>query len=159
MLTKKQTFLYWKTWAAICAAQGWERNDNARRYALHEHSRCPQSMKDFTNRDFSQFLSASAPLRDQIDIRDRDRENALHTIRKDAARAGFDEAYLRRIAADLYDTSAFEDLPHLQLENFRNVIHNRSSRRSRPSAEAEAHQSHQSSPAYSPTEIPSVNPF
>jgi hypothetical protein len=149
MLTKRQTYLYWNTWAAVCTAQGWERNDNERRYALHEHCRCPRSMKEFTNRDFSRFLSESAAFRDQIDIRDRDRENALHTIRKDAAAAHLDEAYLRRICADLYDTEAFEDLPQAQLENFRNVIHNR----------ARSHRSHPAAPAYSPAEIPSVNPF
>ena len=125
MLTKKQTTLYWKTWSAICAVQGWEHNDDERRYQVHAHCRCPRSMKNFTNRDFSRFLAATAPLRDQIDIRDRDRENALHTIGQDAHRAGFDTAYLRRICADLYDTERFEDLPQEKLENFRNIIHNR----------------------------------
>ncbi len=132
MLTKKQTTLYWRTWAAICAAQGWERNDDDRRYSVHEHARCPQSMRDFSNRDFSRFLEASAPLRDQVDIRDRDRENALHTIRKDAARAGFDDAYLRAIARDLYDTTDYDRLPQDQLENFRNIIHNRARSHSSP---------------------------
>ncbi len=125
MLTKKQTFLYWKTWAAICAAQGWERSDNQRRYAFHLHCHCPQSMRDFGNRDFSRFLEASAPLRDLVDIRDRDRENALHTIRKDVARAGFSDPYIRRLSSDLYGTTDFERLPITSLENLRNVIHNR----------------------------------
>ena len=125
MLTPKQAILYWRTWAAICAVQGWERGNNERRYQVHAHCRCPRSMKDFTNRDFSRFLAATAALRDEVDIRDRDRENALHTIGKDAHRAGFDEAYLRRICSDLYDTERFEDLPQDKLENFRNVIHNR----------------------------------
>ncbi len=129
MLTKKQSVLYWRTWAAICAVQGWEHGDNERRYSVHEHCRCPRSMKDFSNRDFSKFLSASAPLRDAIDIRDRDRENALHTIGRDAALAGLDDHYLRRICADLYGTIDFERLPMHSLENFRNVIHNRARRR------------------------------
>lgn len=125
MLTKKQTVLYWRTWAAICEAQGWERSDSEQRYEVHKHCRCPQSMRAFTNRDFSKFLSASAPLRDAIDIRDRDRENALHTIGRDAARAGLDTAYLRRICADIYGTIDFERLPMPSLENLRNTIHNR----------------------------------
>ena len=125
MLTKKQTTLYWRTWAAVCAAQGWERADNSRRYALHEHAGCPQSMRDFTNRDFSRFLESSAPLRDLVDIRDRDRENALHTIRTDAARANFSDAYLRKISLDLYGTTDCERLPMPQLENLRNILHNR----------------------------------
>lgn len=132
MLTKKQTFLYWKTWASVCEAQGWERSDNERRYALHDHCRCPQSMKAFTNRDFSRFLAGSAPFRDVVDIRDRDRENALHTISKDAAQAGFAPAYLRAIARDLYDTDDYTRLPIEQLEGFRNIIHNRARSHSSP---------------------------
>ena len=135
MLTPKQTVLYWRTWSAICAVQGWEHGDNERRYAVHQHARCPHSMKDFTNRDFSRFLAATAPLRDVVDIRDRDRENALHTIGKDAHKAGLDDAYLRRICTDLYDTERFEDLPQAQLENFRNVIHNRARHHARQEAE------------------------
>lgn len=148
MLTKKQTVMYWRVWGSICAAQGWERNDNERRYSLHAHCRCPQSMRDFSNRDFSRFLSESAPFRDVVDIRDRDRENALHTIRKDAAAADLDEAYLRAICRDLYDTTAYEELPQAQLENFRNVIHNR----------ARTHRSAQALSLH-PSEPSSVNPF
>ncbi len=114
MLTPKQTALYWRTWAAICAIQGWQRHDNTRRYALHAHCDCPQSMKSFKNRDFSRFLSGSAYLRDTIDIRDRDRENALHTIAQDANHAGFSQAYLRSICADLYATKDFATLVLVQ---------------------------------------------
>ena len=135
MLTNKQTILYWRTWGTICSTQGWERADNERRYQVHAHCRCPRSMKDFTNRDFSRFLSATASLREVVDIRDRDRENALHTIGKDAHKAGLDEAYLRRICTDLYDTERFEDLAQAQLENFRNIIHNRARAHARQEAE------------------------
>lgn len=135
MLTPKQAIYYWRTRAAICTTQGWERSDNERRYQVHAHCRCPRSMKDFTNRDFSRFLSNTAPLREEIDIRDRDRENALHTIGSDAHKAGLDTAYLRRICADLYDTESFEDLPQDKLENFRNIIHNRARAHARQEAE------------------------
>lgn len=121
MLTKNQTHYYWRLWAAVCDTQGWQRSDNTRRYALHAQARCPQSMTRFTNRDFNRFIDASAPLRETVDIRDRDRENALHTIHI----SGLSTAYIQSICRDLYGTADYQSLATPQLENLRNLIHNR----------------------------------
>lgn len=129
MLTKKQTTLYWRTWAAVCAAQGWSNSDNERRYALHADARCPRSMRDFHNHDLDKFLAAAAPLTNTIDIRDRDRERLLWRIRADARAAGFADSYLERIARDIHGTGDWEALPIGPLTQFRNVIHQRARRR------------------------------
>jgi hypothetical protein len=151
-MTKRQTSFYWRTWAAICAAQGWSHEPAAkkdvRRKATHllcglkERDGSPRSMTTFSNRDFSRWLKAVAHLQDKVDVRDRDRENALHTLRKDAAKAHFDEAYIQRICSDLHGTSDYERLPQEKLESLRNLIHNRAgsgTRASRPRTDDQGH--------------------
>lgn len=144
MLTRRQTALYWRTWASICEVQGWPRSDNNRRYALHAEAGCPHSMTQFRNRDFNHYLSAAAPLCDRIDIRDRDKENALHTI----AHLPLDPPYLASICTDLYATSDLHTLTLPQLENLRNTLVQRS--RKRPSHK---------SPSPAPAASHSTDPF
>lgn len=126
MLTKKQVTLYWRTWAAICAAQGWQRNDNAQRYQVHNECACPSSMRDFRNRDLSSFLSGTAHLRHTVDIRDRERENAIYTIEH----SGLDVSYVTAICRDLYGTTNYQDLPSAKLKNLRNLITHRARKKS-----------------------------
>ena len=135
MLTPKQEQKYWRTWAKIMACQGWAHEPTAkkndRRHATHimcglkKPDGTARSMKAFENRDFSRWLAATAHLCDEVDIRDRDRENAVWRIRQDARATGLSDEYLANLARDLYDTSDWTALPNPQLFNFRDTIHNR----------------------------------
>lgn len=114
MLTKKQIAKYWRTWSAICAAQGWRNGDDDRRYALHAEAGCPQSMRAFKNPDLDRLLEAAAPLMNKVDIRDRARERVEFAIEQlsyaiDAITAGSE--YRRRIVLDMHNASSADHLP------------------------------------------------
>lgn len=135
MLTPKQQQKYWRTWAKIMACRGWAHESSAakdqRRYGTHimcglkNEDGTARSMKTFGNRDFSRWLAATAHLCEEIDIRDRDRENSVWRIRHDAKAAGLSDEYLATIARDKFATSDWTSLPSDQLQKFRNTIHNR----------------------------------
>lgn len=135
MLTKPQEQKYWRTWARILACRGWAHEStakkNERRHATHimcglkNPDGTARSMKSFENRDFSRWLAATSHLCDEVDIRDRDRENAVWRIRQDARAAGLTDEYLHNLARDLYDAGDWTALPNPQLFNFRDTIHNR----------------------------------
>ena len=124
MLTSAQQKKYWRTWAAICACQGWadsltSAQKNLRRKGTHlmcglkNEDGSARSMKSFGNRDFSRWLAATAHLRDEVDIRDRDRENAVWTVERLAAAfetiLGHD--YARSIKIDWRDTADLDKFP------------------------------------------------
>jgi len=135
MLTPKQEQKYWRTWAKILACQGWAHETSAkkdqRRYATHimcglkSEDGTARSMKSFVNRDFSRWLAATAHLCDEVEVRDRDRENSVWRIRQDARAAGLSDEYLAAIARDVFGTNDWCGLPGDQLIKFRNTIHNR----------------------------------
>lgn len=139
MLTTKQVQKYWRTWAKIIAFQGWSHEPAARKDVRRKatHIMCglknadgtARSMKTFANRDFSRWLAATAHLCDEVDIRDRDRENALWRIENDAKKGGLDIAYIESMARELYNTTAWRDLSFDQLENLRDAIHNRAGKK------------------------------
>jgi len=144
MLTRRQTALYWRTWASICEAQGWPRSDSTRRYALHAEAGCPHSMTQFRNRDFNHYLSAAAPLCNRIDIRDRDKENLVAAIHE----TGLDTPYLQSICRDTYKTRDWERLPYPKLKNFLKTAVNRARSLRKKSPPSPSPQSYPSS--YSP---------
>jgi hypothetical protein len=123
MLTPKQEQKYWRTWAKILACQGWAHESTAkkndRRHATHimcglkNADGTARSMKAFENRDFSRWLAATAHLCDEVDIRDRDRENAVWTIERLAAAfeklLGHD--YARALIIDFRDTEDLDKFP------------------------------------------------
>lgn len=142
MLSDKQKTLYWRTWAAVCAEQGWAHDTasrkDERRYALHAAARCPISMTQFGNRDLDAFLRAaralmspSAPARPTVD--DGQRKRLLWRIRADAKSAGLDEAYIRRLSTDLTGLACYDELATDQLTHLRNLIHNRAGGRKKRS--------------------------
>lgn len=115
-LTDPQINRYWREWRAVCAVQGWKQSDNARRYAVHKVAGCPQSMKDFGNRDFDRYLAETAALRNQVDIRDREREHVEIAIERMAAAIGEIEQkrpddYIGGIVRDMNDRESWQDLP------------------------------------------------
>lgn len=143
-MTSKQNTLYWRLWAKTCKTQGWSAESAARRderrHALHRALGLPDSHKAWNNSQFSAWISGSAHLRDEIDIRDRDRENALWTIER--LRAAFilvlGADYVRSILVDWRDTEDLDAFPLSDpkaypkekgklrdLENLRNTLHNR----------------------------------
>lgn len=65
------------------------------------------------------------------------RRRILYGIEQQMRRAGFDEAYVRKIAVDFYDFAEWRELPIPQLENLRNTLANRA-RRKTPSSEPAA---------------------
>lgn len=123
MLTPKQEQKYWRTWAKILACQGWSHEPSARKDVRRKatHIMCglknedgtARSMKSFGNRDFSRWLAATAHLCDEVDTRDRDRENAVWTIERLAAAfetlLGHD--YARALKIDLRDTEDLDKFP------------------------------------------------
>lgn len=148
MLSTKQQSKYWNTWRAVEIAQGWAHLPAQRRTELrHEFTRQAgiltregevKSMKAFTNSDFSRWLAATAPLRNDIDIRDRDRENVIHAIKRISK--GIAEIlqtqpgqYERPILIDFSDTVDLDDIEMQNaemrdLENIKMTMHNRLSR-------------------------------
>jgi hypothetical protein len=160
MLTPKQTQLYWRTWAKILKCQKeWAQESSAkkdqRRKATHimaglkNKDGTARSMTTFGNRDFSRWLAATAHLCDEVDIRDRDRENAVWTIERLTAAfetlLGHD--YARALKIDWRDTEDLDKFPvedpllymrdekgkidprdagrMLDLQNLRNTLKNR----------------------------------
>jgi len=104
---------------------GWRNSDSQRRYALHKEAGCPASMKDFGNKDFDAFLRFCDGITGETRHRDPEREKMVWRIRKDAADAGFTEAYLSHLSTDLYGLGCWEELSKDDLEKFRNTVHNR----------------------------------
>jgi len=134
MLTEKQAQKYWRTWAAVCREQGWKTSDDDRRRALHAAAHCPGSMREFANRDFSRWLQKAAELMQVVDIRDRDRENAIWTIER--LRAGFvtllGHDYARTLVAQWREWEDFDldkiplqNASKMDLQNLRNTLKNR----------------------------------
>ena len=123
MLTPKQEQKYWRTWAKILACQGWAHEASARKDVRRKatHIMCglknedgtARSMKSFANRDFSRWLAATAHLCDEVDTRDRDRENSVWTIERLAAAfetlLGHD--YARALKIDWRDTVDLDKFP------------------------------------------------
>lgn len=123
MLTPKQEQKYWRTWAKILACQGWSHEPAARKDVRRKatHIMCglknedgtARSMKSFGNRDFSRWLAATAHLCDEVDTRDRDRENSVWTIERLAAAfetlLGHD--YARALKIDWRDTEDLDKFP------------------------------------------------
>lgn len=135
MLTPKQERKYWRTWAAICAAQEWRGTAaelGQRRHALHRSFGLPESHKHWSNSHFSRWLHRTAPLLGIVDIRDRDRENAIHTITRlqAAFKILLGADYARAIMLAFGDTADIGRIPlrdasRLDLENLRNTLKNR----------------------------------
>lgn len=123
MLTPKQEQKYWRTWAKILECQGWAHEPAAKKdqHRKATHIMCgltlpdgsARSMKSFGNRDFSRWLAATAHLCDEVDTRDRDRENAVWTIERQAAAfeilLGHD--YVRTLLIDFRDTEDLDKFP------------------------------------------------
>lgn len=148
MLSEKQKAMYWRVWESVEITKGWRHESAQRRKELrHEFTRqagivtrkgAAKSMNDFTNSDFSRWISATAPLRNDIDIRDRDRENAIHAIQRISN--GISEIlktqpgqYEREILIDFSDTVdldaiEMQNAEMRDLENIKMTMHNRLSR-------------------------------
>lgn len=127
MLSPKQTSLYWKTWAAICAEQGWAhrpaKEKDSLRHELHIRLRLPESMRAWSNKHFSRFLSESAALRNTIDIRDRDKENVVWMVTRlrEAFVLVLGHDYARTIMIDFGDSVDPDDFP-MESANQRDLI-------------------------------------
>jgi len=108
-----------------------------RRYALHAQAGCPQSMKDFNKREhFDKYLeTANALIGGRLNggptrvEADGERRRLIWRIRKDAKIGGLDNAYLNKMATDLYGLACWDVLALDQLTNMRDVIHNRAGKR------------------------------
>ena len=136
-MTAKQNQKYWRVWAQLLKCQPDIAKLNSAgkseaRHELHRRFGLPDSHAAWTNSEFSRWLTRTAPMCDQVDIRDRDRENAVWTI--DRLRAAFvtllGRDYAHNIMADWRDTTDLDNYPlqdasKLDLENLRNTLKNR----------------------------------
>lgn len=135
MLTKKQTALYWRTWAAVCTEHGWRSGDSDRRHAMHAQAHAAPSMRSFDNRDLDRFLTLARSLLTHTSARttdDAERKRLLWRIRHDATLAGLSPAYLAALSTDLYGLACWDVLALDDLTNFRNAIHNRARKKLNP---------------------------
>jgi hypothetical protein len=135
MPSYKEIKRYRATWAEVLDAQGWahespEQKDERRR-DLHAELKLPHSSTEFTNRDFNTFYRACDRLRGQRKSRDRNRENLIWRINTDAKQASLDESYIEKVSTDLYGLACWRELALDDLENLRNVIHNRAAGKKR----------------------------
>jgi hypothetical protein len=136
-LSKKQKSLYWRTFGAVCAEQGWTGKErDARRKAITKQAGLvdratgeARSMTTFGNTDLDRFLAECAKYLGAhtaaATTEARERKRLIWRIEKDAARAALNDEYLSRVATDLTGLGCWRELAIDQLENFRNVIHNR----------------------------------
>jgi hypothetical protein len=158
-MTPKQVQKYWRTWSAICIAQGWNSLSSAEKDVRRKltHVKCglvmpdgsARSMTSFQNRDFSRWLAGTAHLLNQVDIRDRDRENTVWSVTRlaEALETVIGHDYARSIVIDWRDTTDLDKFPledplqfprdengkidardagrMLDLDNLRNVLKNR----------------------------------
>lgn len=136
-LTDAQKSKYWRTWSAVCRKQNWAQESAAqrdeRRYALHAEAKVPQSMTQFSNDDFSAWLAACQPLLENVDIRDRQRENVFHSIdRLSKAIAAIVGAkpgqYERPIMIDKHDSTDVDSLSQEQARQHAWTLKNRLSK-------------------------------
>lgn len=122
-LSSKQRDMHFALFGQICERQGWAalsaKEKKLKRVALYRELELPDSFSEFNKQHFDTFIEETAPLRDDIDIRDRSRETVIHTItRLDlgiaelTGRAGGE--YTRRILLDWHDTNDVEKLATIQ---------------------------------------------
>jgi hypothetical protein len=133
-MSPKQTTLYWRTWAALCAEFGWKNSDTEHRRAIHAQAGCAPSMKDFANRDLDLFLAAcrrllGQPVTASTAAEIGERKRLIWRIREDAKRAGLDQAYLAKLSTHLHGLACWDELCLADLTNFRNAIHDRAGKR------------------------------
>jgi len=119
-MTPKQQKFYLQTWLQIVHTQGWKTDLDARRRALHTQLGLPHSSKEFSNKHFNKWLEGTAHLRDQVDLRDRDRENLLHRIKDEAYKMFSGDAweanqYVAKLVRDKHDTGDLDSLSDQQL--------------------------------------------
>ncbi|CAN5355797.1 hypothetical protein BH09VER1_BH09VER1_28750 [soil metagenome] len=123
-------------WAQICEVRGWchlpKVEVEAKRKALHAELDLPDSSKDFTNRHMDTWVKQTAPLRNDVDIRDRARETVEWTTRRliEAFQTVLGRDYARNLMIawrDTVDLDKFplEDQSLLDLQNLRNTLKNR----------------------------------
>jgi len=57
-LSKKQNFLYWRLWSAVCRQQEWKNGDDNHRHACHVQALgFDKPHADFTNDDFDKIIT------------------------------------------------------------------------------------------------------
>lgn len=114
-LTGAQHGRHNREWADACRVQGWDPKDNARRLAFYAVHKLPASRADWHPKThFDTFLDAVAPLRNRIDIRDRDRESEEFVIEQFGqaiAEATGGGTYVKAIREDLHDQQEPYDIP------------------------------------------------
>jgi len=144
MITKKQIYLYESLWKKIKATKNLTfangREERAARLAIHSELGLAESRNDWSNKDLDKWIEATAPMREEIDLRDRSHERVIFQIEKLATvcawvrrATGFEEEtweeYVYQLALDLWDCE-WTSLPltstnHRDLSNLRNLLRNR----------------------------------
>jgi hypothetical protein len=118
-LSTAQLRRYRAIWGKVCDTQRWKANSpeaEAARRSFHQENGFAPSSRDFSGAQLDRFEVATAPLRNDIDIRDRDRDALLRTI--DRLSIGIAEVrglrpgqYERVILRDWADTNDVDKLP------------------------------------------------
>lgn len=141
-LSKKQTSLYWRTWGAVCAEQGWTGKErDERRKAVTKQAGLidratgeARSMMSFGNRDLDLFLAECAKLLGThtaaATTDSRERKRLIWRIEQDAAAAGLQEPYIEQLSTDLYGLACWRQLAIDDLTKLRDTIHNRAAKKS-----------------------------
>jgi hypothetical protein len=134
MMSKSQTALYWREWAAAKRAG---RLDDSDRHRLHiEALGYDKSSTDFTNKDLDKVLSVfraiSRPddLSAQLRQLDQQKIRILHKCRQLA-----DPAYIARVVLDKFHVHALEELTQAQATMLLFTLTNRARANRRKEAE------------------------
>jgi hypothetical protein len=160
-MTPKQTSLYWRTWAALCAEFDWRHNDTGRRHALHQEAGCPVSSKCWDNTHLDRYLAHARALLagrrtggTKIVDEKGERRRLEWRIRQDLRAAGLDLSYVAKLATDMYGLGCWSLLSLDDLTNLRDTVHNRT--RSRRAARKAAAASPSATPPHPRRTAPAI---
>jgi hypothetical protein len=143
-MNDKQGKKYFILWGQLCAARGWNPTDNARRHAVHKavfgYDLSHLAMDNrHTDRIYQAFrlMADDTNLDAALFFEDPDREERKRLIWRIKSLAP--EAYVKRIAADVFKSIYWEDLNVTQLTWLRNTLNNRVAAQKRRAAAEQTH--------------------
>lgn len=143
-MNEPQLTMLFALFSPLSKARGW---NNAERTAARNRITTdlfgrPRSWATLTNpevdrlkarlRAIAQTEDLTAQMEDATAGGDGERRRLIHRIESDKAAAGFDWAYVKGLARDLYDRSDWRELPLPQLKNLRDLVANRARRKALP---------------------------
>lgn len=142
-MTKPQANKHWNLWRDVCAAQGWDPKDNARRHTLYiEALDHDASFNDLDNAALDKIfpvmqrlagteLVASQVQLDEFERGDKpgERRRLIWRIEQTLAEPLMKDFDMARLCEDLFGTSDWKIQPIPKLTNLRNTVVNRARER------------------------------